>query len=296
MKLVSYAHANSDLRGARRAAGAAKKEDSGSEGDAEPSDAYALVYPANLNLLNLAYFIAAPTLCYQPSYPRSPRFRGRWLLRRLAELLLVGGLMLLLIEQYLLPAVAVSVRTPLVQLGPFGLLERVLKLSIPTLYVWLCMFYCFFHCWLNVLGEVLRFGDRLFYREWWNATTIEAYWRLWNIPVHKWLARHLYFPLIRAGCSRTQAMFVTFLFSAAAHELLVGVPCHVLRLWAFGGIMAQLPLIAFTNWTSRKLSGGGQLGNVAFWLSFCILGQPMAVLLYYRDAVEHRTREAAAMG
>lgn len=27
-------------------------------------------------------------------------------------------------------------------------IERVLKLSVPTLYVWLCMFYCFFHLWL----------------------------------------------------------------------------------------------------------------------------------------------------
>ena len=26
-------------------------------------------------------------------------------------------------------------------------IERVLKLSIPTVYVWLCMFYCFFHLW-----------------------------------------------------------------------------------------------------------------------------------------------------
>lgn len=25
--------------------------------------------------------------------------------------------------------------------------ERVLKLSVPNLYVWLCMFYCFFHLW-----------------------------------------------------------------------------------------------------------------------------------------------------
>lgn len=26
-------------------------------------------------------------------------------------------------------------------------IERVLKLSVPNLYVWLCMFYCFFHLW-----------------------------------------------------------------------------------------------------------------------------------------------------
>jgi hypothetical protein len=31
--------------------------------------------------------------------------------------------------------------------NPLYALERVLKLSIPTLYVWLCFFYCFFHLW-----------------------------------------------------------------------------------------------------------------------------------------------------
>ena len=213
-----------------------------------------MAYPANLTLGNLAYFVAAPTLCYQPSYPRSELFRGRWLLRRVFELLLVLGLLGLLIEQYMLPAVAASVRVdPSTPAGLLSLGEPLLRLSIWTLYVWLCIFYAFFHCWLNILGEVLRFGDRLFYREWWNATTIEQYWRLWNIPVHKWLARHVYFPAMRCGLGRNGAMFVTFLFSAAAHELVVGIPCHVLRLWAFAGIMAQIPLIAFTSWTSRKL-------------------------------------------
>lgn len=26
---------------------------------------------------------------------------------------------------------------------------------------------------LNIVAEVLRFGDREFYKDWWNATTIE---------------------------------------------------------------------------------------------------------------------------
>lgn len=37
------------------------------------------------------------------------------------------------------------------------------------------------------LSQILMFGDRLFYRDWWNANTIDAYWRLWNLPVHYWM-------------------------------------------------------------------------------------------------------------
>ena len=42
--------------------------------------------------------------------------------------------------------------------------ERVLKLSLPTLYFWLAMFYALFDLWLNVVAELTRFGDREFYK------------------------------------------------------------------------------------------------------------------------------------
>jgi len=32
-------------------------------------------YPNNVTLPNLAYFMVAPTLCYQTAFPRSPRVR-----------------------------------------------------------------------------------------------------------------------------------------------------------------------------------------------------------------------------
>ena len=59
------------------------------------------------------------------------------------------------------------------------------QLALPNMYAWLCMFYCLFHLWLNILAELLRFGDREFYKDWWNASTVGEYWRLWNMPVHK---------------------------------------------------------------------------------------------------------------
>ncbi|KAL9151964.1 hypothetical protein ABFS82_11G086300 [Erythranthe guttata] len=48
-----------------------------------------------------------------------------------------------IVEQYINPIVQNS-QHPLK--GDFlYAIERVLKLSVPNLYVWLCMFYCFFH-------------------------------------------------------------------------------------------------------------------------------------------------------
>lgn len=59
-----------------------------------------------------------------------------------------------------------------------------------------------FHLHLNVLGELTRFGDREFYKDFWNASTVGEYWRAWNMPVHKFLLRTVYFPAMRAGVSR----------------------------------------------------------------------------------------------
>jgi hypothetical protein len=42
--------------------------------------------------------------------------------------------------------------------------ERLLMLALPVTYVWLGGFYGFFHVWLNLLAELMRFGDREFYK------------------------------------------------------------------------------------------------------------------------------------
>jgi len=44
-------------------------------------------WPANVTVGNFAYFLAAPTLVYEPSYPRSRRIRRRYITARLLEML-----------------------------------------------------------------------------------------------------------------------------------------------------------------------------------------------------------------
>ena len=67
------------------------------------------------------------------------------------------------------------------------------------------------------------YRDRLFYRDWWNARTIESYWRNWNLPVHHWLLRHVYYPSMRMGLGKGHATMVVFCLSAVLHEVCVSV-------------------------------------------------------------------------
>eukprot|EP00241_Pyramimonas_parkeae_P003563 CAMPEP_0114255748 /NCGR_PEP_ID=MMETSP0058-20121206/17740_1 /TAXON_ID=36894 /ORGANISM="Pyramimonas parkeae, CCMP726" /LENGTH=642 /DNA_ID=CAMNT_0001370179 /DNA_START=41 /DNA_END=1969 /DNA_ORIENTATION=+ len=286
MKLISYAHVNHDLRRLRRQGTDRAKN-------------HALLqlqlqdYPANLTIGNMAYFLLAPTLCYQTNYPRSSRLRKRWLFRRIVEAVICVALMIVLIEQYIHPASINSIR-PLRDLDFGRILERLLKLSIPVLYFWLVMFYVFFHLWMNILGEVLCFADREFYRDWWNANNIEQYWRLWNMPVHMWLVRHIYFPCMYYTKSRQFSIFVVFFLSAVFHELAIGVPMRLMRGWAFFGILSQIPLIQVSQMMNTYLKNE-QAGNFLFWFTFCILGQPMGLMLYMHDYSAQQQAEGTVL-
>eukprot|EP01041_Mallomonas_annulata_P004055 gene4055-8062_t len=152
----------------------------------------------------------------------------------------------------------------------FGVINRLSKLCIPNTYVWLFGFYLFFHLWLNLLAELTRFGDRVFYKDWWNARTIDIYWRTWNLPVHHWILRHLYYPLLRAGISKTTAVFIAFFFSAALHELVISTPFRRISFHAFLGMMAQAPLTYVTKHID-KIFDNALVGNVIFWILFCIV-------------------------
>lgn len=170
--------------------------------------------------------------------------------------------------------------------------EYWLRLSIASTYLWLLAFYGYFHLYLNLWAEILRFGDRVFYGDWWNSATASAFWRLWNMPVHYWLVRHVYFPCVRRKMSKSMASFVVFLLSAIIHEVLISVPFHMVRPWSFIGMMLQIPLVAITKYLYHKFPGSSS-GNFIFWVSFCLVGQPMAILMYTVDYQYKRRMESS---
>uniref|UniRef100_A0A8C9WDV1 O-acyltransferase n=1 Tax=Scleropages formosus TaxID=113540 RepID=A0A8C9WDV1_SCLFO len=228
------------------------------------------------SLSYMYYFIFAPTLCYELNFPRSPRIRKRFLLRRLFEMVFLMQLLVGLIQQWMVPTIQNSMK-PFQDMDFSRMIERLLKLAVPNHLIWLIFFYWFFHSSMNFVAELMQFGDREFYRDWWNSETVTYFWANWNIPVHKWCLRHFYKPMLKRGVSKRVAQAAVFLVSAFFHEYLVSVPLKMFRLWAFMGMMVQVPLAWFVGQFLR-----GNYGNAAVWISL-IIGQPIAVLMYVHD-------------
>jgi len=241
-------------------------------------------YPDNLSLKDIYYFWFAPTLCYELNFPRSGRIRKMFLLRRALEVIVGTNITLALVQQWIIPSVVNSL-IPFSNMDWTRAMERILKLALPNHLIWLTFFYLLFHSFLNTMGEILSFADRNFYNDWWNSDDIVVFWKTWNLPVHRWAVRHLYKPLLNSGVSAKNASFVVFFISAALHEYLVSVPLRMFKYYAFAGMLCQIPLM-FVSFQA-KFYVGKRAGNLLVWMSL-ILGQPLALMMYYHDfVVEH---------
>ncbi|KAM9760161.1 sterol O-acyltransferase 2 isoform 7-T7 [Dama dama] len=148
------------------------------------------------------------------------------------------------------------------------------------IFMLLLIFFAFLHCWLNAFAEMLRFGDRMFYRDWWNSTSFSNYYRTWNVVVHDWLYSYVYQDglWLLGGRARGAAMLGVFLVSAVVHEYIF---CFVLGF--FYPVMLLLFLVFggplnFTMHDRRT----GPAWNVLMW-TLLFLGQGIQVSLYCQE-------------
>lgn len=216
LKTISYAFTNRDLRHAYLHP---------VKGEHVPEIYKKCPYPANITMSNMMYFWWAPTLLYQPVYPRTAKIRWIFVFKRLGELVCLSVFIWFASAQYAAPVLRNSLEK-IASLDFFSILERLLKLSTVSIVIWLAGFFALFQSFLNALAEVLRFGDRFFYDDWWNSESLGSYWRTWNRPVYTYFKRHVYMPLICRGWKPPFASLVVFFVSAVLHEVLIGVPTH----------------------------------------------------------------------
>ncbi|XP_029951241.1 diacylglycerol O-acyltransferase 1-like [Salarias fasciatus] len=273
LKLYSYQEAKRWYRGAR--------PDDSRRPSVSPGEDVSSVLSAGL-----CYFLLAPTLCYQRSFPCNPRVRVNKLLHRLLEGVVLIQIMVGIVQQWIEPIFQRS-ETSFCSMDTTMRVELLVGLAAPTHFLWL-LFFFLTHSYLNFCAELLRFGDRHFYGDWWNATTLIDFWKNWNVPFQKWCDRHVYSQLVERNVPPSQAELLVFLMSAALCEYLIALPLHCCRLWIF--IMMVIELLV------ALLLGKyfhGNYGNGLVWLCL-LLGPPLAVTTYFHDHYvfdPHRSRQ-----
>lgn len=147
---------------------------------------------------------------------------------------------------------------------------------MPATIAFLCGFYCLLHSWMNACAELLRFSDRMFYKDWWNATSFAGYYRTWNIVVHDWLYTYIYkdiYEHVFKGCKPVATLCV-FTISAVFHEFILAFTFRFFYPVLF--VMFNIFGLLLMFITKKELRN---LGNILMWLSLS-LGNGLLISLY----------------
>uniref|UniRef100_A0A3B5PZE3 Sterol O-acyltransferase 2 n=1 Tax=Xiphophorus maculatus TaxID=8083 RepID=A0A3B5PZE3_XIPMA len=223
------------------------------------------------------YFLFCPTLIYREFYPRNRQIRWKYVAVTLGK---IFGC--LFYGYFILVRLCIPVFRPETN-QPFSKRTMVLAVFhsiLPGIMLLLLCFFAFLHCWLNLFGELLRFADRMFYKDWWNSTSFANYYRTWNVVVHDWLYYYGYrdFLWLSNRRFRAAAMLSVFIVSAVVHEYALAMgfgffyPVMFCLFAVFG--------VAFNfTMTDKRQS---PVFNVIMWACL-FLGQGVQVCLYCQE-------------
>ncbi|XP_055352649.1 sterol O-acyltransferase 1-like isoform X2 [Paramacrobiotus metropolitanus] len=225
------------------------------------------------NLGNYVYFQFVPTLVYRDNYPRTKEIRWNFVFLNFAHV--IGGIAYCyyVFVRFCVPVFR-NFNHEHVNFKTF--MRSIFDCILPGSLNLLVVFYGFLHAWMNAWAEMLRFADRLFYKDWWNCTSFASYYRTWNGVVHDWLYTYVYSDIYRLGgpAYRNLALFVTFVLSALVHEYII---CCLLRIFypvmfvMFGGFGVWMFFASYGR-QSRPW-------NVLLWFGLFV-GQGIFLCLY----------------
>ncbi|XP_010794185.1 sterol O-acyltransferase 2 isoform X1 [Notothenia coriiceps] len=229
------------------------------------------------SLSSYLYFLFCPTLIYRESYPRNTHIRWKYV--GITTGMIFGCLFY---AYFILVRLCVPVFRPETK-QPFSKRTMVLAVFhsiLPGIMLLLLCFFAFLHCWLNLFGELLRFADRMFYKDWWNSTSFANYYRTWNVVVHDWLYQYGYrdFLWLSKRKFRTAAMLSVFIVSAVVHEYALAMGFGffypvMFFLFAIFGVVFNFAM------NDKRQS---PVFNVVMWASL-FLGQGVQVCLYSQE-------------
>ncbi|KAJ3326954.1 Sterol O-acyltransferase 1 [Blyttiomyces sp. JEL0837] len=176
----------------------------------------------NKTINHYLYFLFCPTLLYRTSYPRTPFVRWGRVIGHFGE----------------------CTFTILDDLKVF--LSMTFNSMFPSMVLFVFGFFGILHSWLNLWSELLQFGDREFYRDWWNSYSFSEYYRKWNGVVYDWLFTYVYLEFVsylesknyKKAHARTLGALFVIEVSAIIHEFILACAlgyCFPVLLLMYGG-------------------------------------------------------------
>ncbi|CAE1295207.1 SOAT [Acanthosepion pharaonis] len=219
------------------------------------------------------YFLFSPTLIYRDHYPRTQKIHWNYVVSNFAQVLACLFYTYYIFERFCVPVFRNFNRE---HVTPKALLLSVFGCMLPGTLVLFIGFFAILHSWLNAFAEMLRFGDRLFYKDWWNSTTFSNYYRTWNVVVHDWLYTYIYKDvyMILGPKMRSVGLTSVFFISAVFHEYVLVVSFGFFYPVLF--VMFAGAGFGFVFLTDKGVS---RSWNVFMWVSLFI-GNGLLMCLY----------------
>lgn len=228
-------------------------------------------------LSSYLYFLFCPSLLYRDHYPRTPYIRWQYVFKNFAQFL---GCVFFLYFVFVTLCIPVFKKMSKQPFNTKNLVLSIFHATLPGIFVLLISFFALLHCWMNAFAEMLRFADRMFYKDWWNSTSFSNYYRTWNVVVHDWLYYYVYQDLLWLLNNRCRSgvMLTVFLISASVHEY-----AFTLSLGYFYPVMFCLFAIfgvLFNFMMNDKRTS--PVWNVLVW-TFLFIGQGIQLCLYSQE-------------
>uniref|UniRef100_A0A182W9C8 O-acyltransferase n=1 Tax=Anopheles minimus TaxID=112268 RepID=A0A182W9C8_9DIPT len=219
------------------------------------------------------YFLFAPTLVYRDEYPRTKQIRWRVVAYHALEIVGAVFFFSFILERLLAPLYE-NFGNAKISSGSF--VKALFCSLMPGTLFSLCFFYCSLHSCMNIAAELLRFADRMFYRDWWNESTFARYIRSWNVVVHDWLFTYVYKDAVEyVFCNyKPLATIAVFTVSAVFHELILALSFR----FFYPVMFVQFEIFGLMLMFVTK-DMGRDTGNFLLWLSLAI-GNGVHVSLY----------------
>ncbi|CAH1101274.1 unnamed protein product [Psylliodes chrysocephalus] len=166
-------------------------------------------------------FVYIPATIYKDEYPRTDNVRWSFAFYRFMEIIWT-----IVCQAHIYIHIILPIYKDLTCINPitFGeLFILLLKTCIPAVVLLWLLFFSLLHSSQNTVGEMLKFGDRMFYLDWWNSLDVQQFYKKWNCVIGDWLYTYVNKDLAEVVFPgrRNLAKLLTILISAIIHEWII---------------------------------------------------------------------------